>query len=236
MLNRCCAKCCCNKKGRGKERQNSDSVCLGSGVFLLFVTTILFGIFGSVWFFASNTVLESGVGALPNKLDVAFDDINLYINNTVKQINHLADDNFDEVRMKFEDELESTGDVLAETFDNITVEIQFDRLVELSEDITRIALTFNNETLAGVDEQMTILNSTVIDLTAMVEVLKADVSSLTDPSSPLCGPGILPSGLGCNELNSSMSSVNVDLSQVPEINLTEFEISEVYKFHFAANK
>ncbi len=41
-------------------------------------------------YFASESVLQTGIGQLPERLNDAFDDANLFINNTVGQINHLG--------------------------------------------------------------------------------------------------------------------------------------------------
>ncbi len=118
--------------------------------------------------------------------------------------------------------------MLAETFQNITDVIEFDRLVEISQNITRIALTFNNETLAGVEDLILSVNNTVLNLTAKVETLQNQVNELTkDSSSPLCR--VLTTPPDCSSLDSSMSSVNVDMSNVPAPDLDEFKIKEVCK-------
>ena len=76
---------------------------------------------------------------------------------------------------------------------------------------------------------MTNLNETVINLIRKIEELQANVSVLTDPSLGLCG--FLPPDLGCNDLNSSMSAVNVETSNVPNPNIGEFKITEVRTTH-----
>ncbi len=118
--------------------------------------------------------------------------------------------------------------MLAETFQNITDVIEFDRLVEISQNITRIALTFNNETLAGVEDLILSVSNTVFNLTEKVETLQDQVNELTK-SPPLCSALTTAGGSDCSSLNSSMSSVNVNMSNVPALDLDEFKIKEVCK-------
>ena len=143
------------------------------------VLPILFGLFGSIWFYASNSVLQHGVDDLPDKLDDAFYDINLYINNTVKQVNHLAVLNFGEVRTQFKVELNNTGAELSQTFDSILDEIEFDHLVNVSRFITDTALKFNVEILDEIKGKTGTLKGNVSSLTSKVEGIISTGQTLT---------------------------------------------------------
>jgi hypothetical protein len=48
-------------------------------------------------YFASNSALQTGVEQLPQRLEDALDDLDLFFDNTVEQIDHLAGENFDQV-------------------------------------------------------------------------------------------------------------------------------------------
>jgi len=151
------------------------------------VLPILFGLFGSIWYYASNSVLQTGVEVLPDKIDVAFHDINLYINNTVKQVDHLAVVNFGEVRTQFKVELNNTGDELSQTFDAILEKIEFEHLVNVSRFITDTALQFNDEILEEIKGKTETLKGNVTSLTAQAEAIKVTAQSLTLNSRYIIG-------------------------------------------------
>jgi hypothetical protein len=190
------------------------------------VLPILFGLFGSIWYYASNSVLQTGVEVLPDKIDVAFHDINLYINNTVIQLDHLAVENFGEVRTKFNETLIDTGDELDKTFEEIKTEIHFDEIIDTSTSIIDQSLNFNEGTLKDVQTKIDILKDNATFIKEKVEAIKKSVKELTsDTSSPLCSA--LQGELSCVILQSSMAAIDVDPSKVPSPILDSFKIPDV---------
>jgi hypothetical protein len=155
-----------------KQQKYTDNVLIAFGFWVLCTTTILFGIFGSVWYIASNSALQNGIEVLPDKLNNAFDDINLYINNTVTQIDHLAKENFDQVKNGFTFEVDISKNLIEIALSDVKEKIYFEDIVDLSESIVQEILSFNSETIEKIKADVGSLNST---LEANIKTFEAKV-------------------------------------------------------------
>ena len=221
-LFRCSFKCCCrNKPG---QRQNSDALCIGSGVFVLMVTSILFGLFGAIWYYASNSVLSDGIDVLPQKLDDAFDDIDLYINNTVKQVDHLAFDNFKEVRERFNDSMTETEVNLNETMNAIVKEIEFNQLINMTKFVAEKSLNFN-DTLKAIGERAQALKNSSTDAAEILVEIKKLVWDLTG-NDTFCN---YSSPTECIVLNASVNAIVINTTSIDgiPISTSAFELKPV---------
>ena len=175
------------------------------------ILPLLFGLFGSIWCYASNSVLRTGVELLPQRLDEAFSDVNLYIDNTVKQVDHLAVDNFGEVKLGFKSLINETGGEVGTIFDEIKNATGFDDLVSLGRAIAGQVLVFNNQTLVNLEARINQTKEKVDAVKLATENITTSVADLTqDPSSnPLCLAlaGQPSGGPTCDDLNTSMNDV-----------------------------
>ena len=144
-----------------KKREYTDKVLISFGFWVLCATSILFGIFGSVWYIASFSALQNGVQVLPQKHDNAFHDLNLYINNTMKQIEHLTTNNFEQVNDQFSFEVNNAKDLMVNVLKGMKDDIFFEDLINLSESIVQEILNFNNETIEKIKTDVGSLNATL---------------------------------------------------------------------------
>ena len=170
------------------------------------ILPLLFGLFGSIWFYASNSVLRTGVELLPQRLDEAFSDVNLYIDNTVKQVDHLAVDNFREVKSGFKSLIDEAGGEVETIFDEIKNATGFDDLVSLGRSIAGQVLVFNNQTLVNLESKINQTKEKVDAVKLATESIARSVDNLTqDPSSDFCAA--IASGTTCRQLSDSMNEV-----------------------------
>ena len=72
----------------------------------------------------------------------------------MKQVDHLAMDNFKQVKDEFNSTLVDTGDLLGATFADITDKIQFDELVAIVNSIVNVTLSFNTDVLGNLENEI----------------------------------------------------------------------------------
>ena len=86
----------------------------------------------------------------------------------MKQIDHLAVDNFEQLNMQFSFEVAKAETEMNKTFDVIKEDINFERLSKFSESIVHTVSYFNNKTLIDLMLEVEDLNMKVQNFTAKV--------------------------------------------------------------------
>ena len=176
------------------------------------ILPLLFGLFGSIWFYASNSVLRTGVELLPQRLDEAFSDVNLYIDNTVKQVDHLAVDNFGEVKSGFKSLINETGGEVGTIFDEIKNATRFDDLVSLGRSIAGQVLVFNNQTLVNLESKINKTKEKVVAIKNETENIKVTFAALIQTPGGIRMCGELGSQV-CQQLDTTMTEVLTLINQ-----------------------
>ena len=73
---------------------------------ILLAILLVCGTLSMAWFLSANNFMFAGVEDLPNNLkDVAID-LDLFLNNTATELEHVAKDNYDEFRTQVEKDIE----------------------------------------------------------------------------------------------------------------------------------
>ena len=94
----------------------------------------------------------------------ALDDVEQYINNTVKQVDHVAVDNFRQVKDEFGRQLQETEGQLVVTFDVIKEGMKFEELVAIVNSIAEDALSFNIVVSGNLKDELAIVTKNVTDI------------------------------------------------------------------------
>ena len=79
----------------------------------------------------------------------------------MKQIDHLAIDNFEQVNEQFSFEVNNTKDLMVNILKGIKDDISFEDFINLSESIVQEVLNFNNETIEKIKVDVGSLNATL---------------------------------------------------------------------------
>ncbi|XP_043200712.1 prominin-like protein isoform X4 [Amphibalanus amphitrite] len=140
--------CCCRCAGRcggrtdpyEKKRDKCKRIC--NGVFLsLLVLLVLFGLVAS---FVVNEYIEQGVKEVPSRLNLAVDDVELYAQNTKKEVNHLLRDNYRELQSVLDESLDKCGDRVKAKLANISRAVAVDDLTVIAEGLKDIRQDLNS--------------------------------------------------------------------------------------------
>lgn len=223
---RCIIKACC---GTGRRRNNvrgkNDGLLVGVGVLLLWIVPILFGAIGVSFYFWTNTALQEGVAAFPDRFESALSDINLYLNQTVKQIDHLTNENFNELESGFDSLMNEAGTNVTHLVGDVQEDIHYDKLIGYSMSVINDSLEFNDVTTKEIKELFVVAQTSVDNFKLRSEALKNKITLILSTS------GICP-GSTCDELTTLQDALNL-----PGINMTSINLPVVpeVKYFFAVS-
>ena len=86
----------------------------------------------------------------------------------MKQVDHLAVDNFKQVKDEFNNTLFDTGDQLGVTFEEIKEQIKFEELVAIVNSVVNVTLSFNTDVLGNVKNEVEIVQKNVSEIQSQV--------------------------------------------------------------------
>ena len=97
----------------------------------------------------------------------------------MKQVDHLAVDNFKQVKDEFNNTLFDTGDQLGVTFEEIKDQIKFEELVAIVNSIVNVTLNFNTDVLGNVKNEVEIVQKNVSEIQSQVSnILVGNVAQM----------------------------------------------------------
>lgn len=157
-------------------------------MLILWITTILFGAIGVSCYFATNSALQKGVDDLPERLDFAFTDIEIFLNQTVKQVNYLTNENFVELRTGFDVLMTEAGRNVTQLIDEIKNDISYDELMSYSKYVVNDLINFNNETAVGLSGLIGIAEKSLQEFQTTVNPIISQIDTAIDS---VCKPQAL---------------------------------------------
>ena len=128
---------------------------------ILLAILLVCGTLSMAWFFSANNFMFAGVEDLPNNLkDVAID-LDLFLNNTATELEHVAKDNYDEFRTQVEKDIEKAKGGFEQMVNQVTDIIQFQEMVNIAEFLNGTAHEYKKEQATFADELDTISQSVI---------------------------------------------------------------------------
>ncbi|XP_067120917.1 prominin-1-A-like isoform X2 [Centruroides vittatus] len=127
----CCCRCagkCGSKKNVPEQRRDSCRRIVWGTVMFLILLAMMFGV---VCAFVTNEYIEHGVNSLPWTLKDNIGDVNLYLNNTKSEINHLLKKNFQQLQMKLGETLDKSGETVKDRLGEVTQAAAVNNLTEI---------------------------------------------------------------------------------------------------------
>ncbi len=129
-----------------------------------------------------------GLKRAPDNLDVMVNDVEAFLNNTIDEIVHVSEVNFDELTVQFQDEIEASAETFDDTIANISNKIDFDKFVDIVAWFNDTAASF--EGTGGKKEEfqkaLTDLQSSVEAINREIGEFKVAVDGYCAGASPPC--------------------------------------------------
>ncbi|CAL4071051.1 unnamed protein product, partial [Meganyctiphanes norvegica] len=159
---RCAGRCGGEEPPYDKKRDPCKRVALGT--FLTLITVIL--MFGLVCAFVTNARVEVGVQHLPEDVKIAVHDIQLYLNNTDKEVQNVLVNNYQELQKVLFTKLDSSGELVKMELGRVTKAIAIDNLTDIATSLSKIKtdLSMIKNTTLHLQDQTSNLQSGLSDV------------------------------------------------------------------------
>merc|ERR1711983_193793 len=99
---------------------------------ILMVILLVCGALSMAWFFSANNFMFAGVEDLPNNLENVAFDIDLFLNNTAEELEHVAKVNFKEFKDQVNQTIDEAKDGFVEMVEKVTEAIEFQEIVNIA--------------------------------------------------------------------------------------------------------
>jgi len=175
---RCAGRCGGEEPPYDKKRDPCKRAALGT--LLVVVTVIL--MLGLVCAFVTNTRVEKGVQHLPEDVNIAVHDIQLYLNNTDKEVQNVLVNNYQELQKVLFTKLDSSGELVKMELGRVTKAIAIDNLTDIATSLGQIKtdLSMIKNTTLHLQDQTSNLQSGLSDVARRLLSLQESCKELPE--------------------------------------------------------
>jgi gas vesicle protein len=166
------------------------------------------------WFFSANTVALDGLNGLPDNVKTIVNDTQLFIDTTKSELIYVTDNNFEEFTDNIDTNIDEISTNLNDTITHVIEEIHFQKLLDISNHITDLAIDFHDVKLGEWKTVLLGLINQVQDISTLLASFKSEAVTYCESNPlPIC---------------TSISSLpNVDTEILPKPNtLDGFQLDD----------
>ena len=141
---------------------------------ILLVILLVFGTLSMAWFFSANNFMFAGVEDLPNNLENVAFDIDLFLNNTAEELDHVAKVNFKEFKDQVNLDIEEAKDEFEKMVNKVTEAIEFQEMVDIADFLDESAHAFVDAkegfktSLSDISDTVTSIDTQIKDFKSLV--------------------------------------------------------------------
>ena len=167
------------------------------------------------WFFSANTVALDGLNGLPDNVQTIVNDSQLFIDNTVEDLEYVTKTNFDEFSDNINTDIDQISENVNKTIDSVIEQINFNKLVDISKFLTNLATDFNENKLPEWDGVLKKLTDQLVSIDDKATDFKNTVAE-----SEYCSGNDLPI---CNTIADIPP---LQISLISGLNLDDYKLTE----------
>ena len=198
----CCTRCCCGC-GSGKKASSGDGFTMVIEAILL-VILLVFGTLSMAWFFSANNFMFAGVEDLPNNLENVAFDLDLFLNNTAEELEHVAKVNFNEFKDQVKQDIDEAKDGFEQMVTDVTEKIEFQEMLNIAQFLNGTAYEYKEEQVKFASDLDTI-GETVSDISSLITRFKGTIY-------PFCA---VPT-VDCSALDPILNNLDIDVTMIPD--------------------
>ena len=136
----CCARCCC-KCGKGKKNSPGDAFVTAVEVIIMAILVLL-ATLSMAWLFSANNFTNQGLNNLPDNIHTVVSDADLFIDNTVMELEHVSDKNYNEFAMNVKGNIDQVKTMFQETMDEAIITLSISNLTGLADFFNKTLVEF----------------------------------------------------------------------------------------------
>ena len=168
------------------------------------------------WFFSANTVALDGLNGLPDNVKTIVNDSQLFIDNTVEDLEYVTKTNFDEFSDNINTDIDQISENVTKTIASVIEQINFNKLVDISKFLTNLATDFNENKLPEWDLVLT-------KLTDQLNIIDGNATDFKDAVAD----SVYCKGSPDLEICKTIANIpSLEISLISDLNLKQYELSK----------
>lgn len=139
----CCARCCC-KCGKGRKNSTGDSFVTAVEVVIMAILVLL-ATLSMAWLFSANNFTDQGLNNLPDNIHTVVTDSDLFISNTVMELEHVSGNNYNEFTSYVKADIDKVKDMVQSTMDEALITLSISNLTDMAGFFNRTLSDFQTQ-------------------------------------------------------------------------------------------